>query len=117
MSGGKWDYNQYRFTEVIDDIKELISKNGQKKTEEELRLEYWNDKEWYEKHPEGLYHYKYPDEVIEKFKEGVDIIEKAQIFMQRFDWLLCHDDSEESFISRLEEELNELKIKNEKVST
>ena len=28
--------------------------------------------------------------------------------MQRFDWLLCHDDSEESFISRLEEELNEL---------
>ena len=68
MSGGHWDYLQYRLTDVAEDIDKLIEKNGQPKTEEELKEERWCDDEWYEKYPEDKFHYKYSDEVIEQFK-------------------------------------------------
>ena len=55
-----------------------------------------------------MFHYKYPDEVIEKMKEGIEVLKRAQIYAQRIDWLLSGDDGEESFLRRLEDELNEL---------
>ena len=109
MSGGRWSYVQYNFTDIIEDLKSLIYKNGKLKTSDELREESWRDSEWYEKYPEYKYHYKYPDEVIEKFKEGIKIIEKAQVYAQRFDWLLSGDDGEDNFLERLEEDLEKLK--------
>jgi len=108
MSGGHWDYLQYRFTDVAEDVKKLIEKNGKEKTERELAEDSWRDPEWYEKYPEDKFHYKYSDEIIEKFKEGLKHIELAHIYMQRLDWLLSGDDGEESFISRLEEDLKKL---------
>jgi ATP-dependent RNA helicase RhlE len=30
----------------------------------------WRSKDWYDKYPEDLYHYKYPDDIIEEFKNG-----------------------------------------------
>lgn len=108
MSGGHWDYLQYRFTDVAEDVKKLIEKNGKEKTERELAEDSWRDPEWYEKYPEDKFHYKYSDEIIEKFKEGLKHIELAHIYMQRLDWLLSGDDSDESFISRLEEDLKKL---------
>lgn len=107
MSGGHWDYIQYRFTDVSEDIKKLVEQNGKPKTKEELKDEYHDD-EWYKKYPEDLNHYKYPDEVIEKFKEGAEIIAKAQIYMQRIDWLLSGDDGEETFLERLNKDLDKL---------
>ena len=109
MSGGHWNYLQYRFTDVIEDIKHEIDKSGKPKTKEELKEESWRGSDWYEKYPEDLNHYKYPDEVIEEFKKGLELIEKAQIYMQRIDWLLSGDDGDESFIERLNEDLNKLK--------
>ena len=109
MSGGQWDYIQYRFTDVVEDMKRLINKNGKLKTLEEMKEEGEWAADWYEKYPEDKYHHKYPDEVIEKFKEGIEIIEKAQTYIQRFDYLLSGDDGEESFLERLEEGLNKLK--------
>ena len=109
MSGGHWNYLQYRFTDVIEDIKHEIDKSGKPKTKEELKEESWRGSDWYEKYPEYLNHYKYPDEVIEEFKKGLELIEKAQIYMQRIDWLLSGDDGDESFIERLNEDLNKLK--------
>ena len=105
MSGGQWDYLQYRFTDVSEDIDKKIRQNGQHKTEQELK-DGFHDVDWYEKYPEDKFHHKYPDEVIEEFKKGKEIIEKAQIYMQRIDWLLSGDDGEESFLRRLKEELN-----------
>jgi hypothetical protein len=49
--------------------------------------------------------YKYPDEVIEKFKEGVEIIRKAQIYAHRIDWLLSADDGEKEFLIKLDKDL------------
>ena len=34
MSGGHWDYLQYRLTDVSEDIEKLIEKNGQPKSVE-----------------------------------------------------------------------------------
>jgi hypothetical protein len=42
-------------------------------------------------------------------KEGIEALKRAQIYAHRIDWLLSGDDGEESFLRRLEEELNELK--------
>lgn len=108
MSGGHWDYLQYRFTDVAEDIKKLIEKNGKEKTERELSEDSWRDREWYEKYPDDKFHYEYSDEIIEKFKEGLKHIELAHIYMQRLDWLLSGDDGDESFISRLEDDLKKL---------
>ena len=108
MSGGHWDYLQYRLTDVSEDIEKLVEKNGKEKTKEELKEENWRDLDWYEKYPEDKYHTEYPEEVIEEFKKGAEIIKLAQIYMQRMDWLLSGDDGEESFLERLKQDKEKL---------
>jgi len=108
MSGGRWEYVQYRFTDVIDDLKSLIEKNGKEKTKQEMNDDGWRDPFWYDKYPEDRYHYRYPDDVIDEFKKAVDIMSRAQVYMHRIDWLLCGDDGDESFINRLKDELDKL---------
>jgi MoxR-like ATPase len=107
MSGGAFDYNQYKIGYIADQIEEVIVKNGVEKTQEEIK-DSWHNDEWYEKYPEELFHYKYPDEVIEKMKEAVKALKIAQEYAQRVDWLLSGDDGEESFLSRLEENLKKI---------
>jgi hypothetical protein len=108
MSGGAFNYDQYKIGYMVDQIEEVVVKNGVEKTPEDLKEEGWRDPDWYKKYPEDLFHYKYPDEVIEKMKEGIEVLKRAQIYAHRIDWLLSGDDGEESFLRRLEEELNEL---------
>jgi hypothetical protein len=111
MSGGFFDYKQWEISQIADSIEGIIEKSGRKKTKEELKDESWRGPDWYEKYPEDLYHHKYPDEVIEKFKEGLNIIRQAQIYAQRIDWLVSGDDGNDSFLRRLESDLNELNKK------
>ncbi len=108
MSGGAFDYRQWHIEQIADDIEDLIEKNGREKTREELKEEGWRNNDWYEKYPEDLYHYKYPDEVIERFKEGMKVLRVAAVYAQRIDWLISGDDGEESFLERLKEELGQL---------
>jgi hypothetical protein len=109
MSGGAFNYDQYKIGYMVDQIEETVVKNGVEKTPEDLKQEGWRDPDWYKKYPEDLFHYKYPDEVIEKMKEGIEVLKRAQIYAHRIDWLLSGDDGEESFLIRLEEDLNKLK--------
>ena len=108
MSGGAFDYNQYKIGYIADQIDEVIVKNGIEKTPQELKDESWRDPEWYIKYPEDKFHYKYPDEVIEKMKEAVRVLKIAQEYAQRVDWLLSCDDGEESFLRRLDENLKKI---------
>ena len=108
MSGGHWDYLQYRLTDVAEDIDKLIEQNGKPKTEEELKEETWRDEDWYNKYPEDRYYYEYDEDVIEQFKKAAHAIRIAQIYMQRMDWLLSGDDGDESFLRRIDEDLKEL---------
>ena len=112
MSGGRFDYLQYRLHDVVSDIKDEIEKSGRKKTDQELRDHFWWSEEDLEKYPEYRYHHKYSDEIIKEFKTAVDIIQKAEIYMQRIDWLLSGDDGDETFLERLKKDLS--KLKNEK---
>lgn len=40
MSGGKWEYIQYRLNDIIDDIKSEIKRSGKEKTAKELKEEW-----------------------------------------------------------------------------
>lgn len=111
MSGGHFDYLQHRINDIIESIEEQIDRNGREKTKEELREWGGYDPEYYEKYPDEKFYYKYSDEIIEKFKLGVEKLKKAYIYAQRIDWLLSGDDGPETFLERLKKELNENKIK------
>jgi hypothetical protein len=108
MSGGAFDYKQYNIGMIADEVEQIILNSGRPKTAEELRDTWGRDPEWYDKYPEDLNHYAYPEDVIEEFKKGLDILRKAQIYTQRIDWLISGDDGEESFHRRLKEELDKL---------
>lgn len=108
MSGGHFNYDQYKIGYIADEIEQIIRTSGKPKTKEELKEESWRDPDWYDKYPEDLYHYKYPDEVIQKFKEGIKIIRLAEIYAHRIDWLISGDDGEETFLKRLEGDINRL---------
>ena len=106
MSGGTFDYQQYKIGEIADQIEQYIFTNGKKKRQDELAS--YEDKDWLEKYPESAYHRKYSDEVIEEFKKAVYCLKKAQIYAQRVDWLIAGDDGEDNFLERLKDELTKL---------
>ena len=80
MSGGYFDYNQHRINYIIESIEEQIDRNG----------------------------YEYSAEVINEFKIGLEKLKEAYIYAQRIDWLLSGDDGPETFLKRLEEDLDKL---------
>lgn len=91
MSGGRFDYLQYRFTEIIDSIEqEIIDNNAEPRP-----------KDWWEPN-------NFSEATLAEFRNGIDAIKKAQIYAQRIDWLLSRDDGEESFHERLAEDLSKL---------
>ena len=111
MSGGFFNYDQARIRNIIDSIEDLINNNGRAKTEEEIIDGAWGTfyGDYFDKYPEDMFWWKYPDEVIEEFKKGLTYLKIAQVYAQRIDWLVSGDDGEESFFKRLEEELNDIK--------
>ena len=109
MSGGAFDYKQHNISMIADEIDQAIRDNGRPKTAQELRDESWGrDSEWYKKYPEDLNHYAYPDDIIEEFKRGLHIMRQAYVYAQRIDWLMSGDDGDDSFRTRLREELTTL---------
>lgn len=108
MSGGRFDYDQYKIGYIAEKIEHYIEINGKAKTSEELKNEGWRDPDWYEKYPEDKFHYEYSSEVIEKFREAVNYLKIAQVYAHRVDWLLSGDDGEGSFLKRLQEDLEKL---------
>lgn len=103
MSGGRFEYSQWRIRDISEAISEIISKQG---TENEKIEPYW-----VEKYPEDRYHPTYPVEINEAMKEAIKLLDTAYIYVQRLDWYLSGDDGLESFKTRLKEDLEELKNK------
>jgi len=109
MSGGAFDYENYKIAGIADDIEAIIEKNGRAYTREERK--YNMGEAWYKEYPEEAFHPEYPPEVIEKLKEAVTALRIAGVYAQRVDYLLSGDDGEENFLKRLEKELNQFKNK------
>lgn len=109
MSGGHFDYLQHRFEwEIIEPIQELIANSGREKTKEELKDDYsWYGEDRFQQHPEDKFHYKYPDDIIDEFQNAIHYLKMAQIYTQRIDWLVSGDDGEDSFRTRLKEDIEE----------
>ena len=81
MSGGHFDYNQHRISEIAYDVEQLILSNTE-----------------------------YSEETILEFRQGLDALNKAVIYAQRIDWLVSGDDGEESFHRRLNKELGKFNV-------
>lgn len=85
MSGGRFNYTQYKITEAADDLEIAIGKNG---TKDDRAF-------WRSLSPESK----------REIKKGLKILRKANVYLTRMDWLFSGDDGEESFLARLEEDL------------
>ena len=49
----------------------------------------------------------YSDQEINEFKNAINILEKAKIYLERIDWYFSGDDGPEAFIKRLKKDLKE----------
>lgn len=108
MSGGHFNYQQYEINNIIDSIEEELNQQGKQKPKNELYFA----EEYYKQYPDEKYYYTYPIEIQDKMKEAINALKIAAIYANRVDWFLSGDDGEESFIERLNEELNTLQLKN-----
>jgi hypothetical protein len=107
MSGGRFEYIQYRFSEIAETIESEISRSSKPKTTEEIKAESWRGPEWYERYPEDLNHHEYSPEVLDEFKKGVMFLKMAQIYTHRIDRLLSGDDGDDTFLERLSDDLED----------
>jgi hypothetical protein len=89
MSGGHFNYAQYRVEEIAREIEALIETNDDE-----------SDDEYGFKRGRG-----YPPEVIDRFREAAHTLYQAAEMAQRVDWLVSGDDGEGSFLKRWLEEV------------
>ncbi len=97
MSGGHFDYAQYKISMIADQVEQLIKKNDNNEKNE------YGDRI-------GAHFSK---ATIAEFKKGLLLLQQAEIYAQRIDWLASGDDGEAKFHERLKEDLLALKASNE----
>jgi hypothetical protein len=102
MSGGHFDYAQYQINDIVNDIEQIIANNNLEIAEDDKSKDDWG----FDEHS----NYEYPPHIIEEFKNAVKYLKIAQVYAQRVDWLVSGDDGEESFMKRLDEDLNKLNL-------
>jgi len=79
MSGGHFDYQQYRFNDIAETIRgDLYSEYVTQFTD---------------------------PSTAQQMRNAITLLQIASIYINRIDWLLSGDDSEETFHVRLEKEL------------
>jgi hypothetical protein len=93
MSGGHYDYAQYRINEIADAIQRVIETNNSDELDE---------------YGYTIGH-QFSPETIEEFKKGLAILQQAFVYAHRMDWLLSGDDGEDSFHKRLAHDLAKIK--------
>lgn len=89
MSGGYFQYDQYKIGQIADEVEQLIRSNDDTTPND------WGERKGRD----------YTAETIAEFRKGLHALRVAQIYAQRIDWLVSCDDGEDSFHSRLREDL------------
>lgn len=89
MSGGHFDYDQYRIGGIADEIDRLIQIN------DSTELDNYGQERGYHFTPE----------TITKFQQALLTLRMAKTMVQRIDWLVSGDDGEESFHRRWNQEM------------
>jgi aromatic ring-cleaving dioxygenase len=83
MSGGHFDYAQWRINDIARTIREDINCK------------------------EDVYVQSLDKKTIEVFKEAYDILLIAAEYAQRVDWVMSGDDGEDCFFERIDENIEE----------
>jgi hypothetical protein len=92
MSGGHFDYQQYKIDQIADQVEQLILDNDNALTDE-----------YDDRIGRG-----YSDETMAELKKGLLLLRQAAVYTRRIDWLVSGDDGEESFHRRLQADLREV---------
>lgn len=82
MSGGLFNYQQFRIRDITESLEEIIDTEKQS--------------------------HEYSKETMDEFVNGLAYLKAAYIYAQRIDWLVSGDDGEDSFHQRLKEELEKM---------
>ena len=93
MSGGHFEYDQFRIKTIWETIRAELDRQSNQKPDDEY---YYGE----DKYP------TYPKQIQDIFKDAIKYLKLAEIYAQRIDYFLSGDDGEENFIKRLEEEIN-----------
>lgn len=95
MSGGAFNYDQYKIGYMVDQIEQLI--------------QHWERddvNDWGERWRE-----RFSEREIGSFRIACYHLERAQIYAQRVDWLISGDDGADNYHLRLQHDLAELDAK------
>ncbi len=87
MSGGFFNYENYRLADIARQIEEVVLHNEENE------------------------YYQYNNETLLYMKVTVYMLEQADILCHRIDWLLSGDDGAETFEKLLEKQLSENIVK------
>ena len=82
MSGGHFDYDQYKIGYIADSIEYMIEKND------------------------------FRTDVLHHMKNAIKVLRTAEIYAQRVDYFVSGDDSADDFLRRLHDDLKELNDEN-----
>jgi len=82
MSGGRFDYDQYKLQSLSEDIQEIIERNNPLNPGD-----------------------RHSPEIIARYKEAAYNLERTYQMVQRIDWLESQDDGPESFMERWDAEV------------
>lgn len=102
MSGGAFDYAQYRIADIYTEIEDEIYGHSLDDEFDVNRYieDHWledSEKEYVRKHHHTIPNRsEYSKETIKEFKKGIALLKKAEVYAQRIDWLLSGDDGEDS---------------------
>lgn len=117
MSGGAFDYAQYRIADIYAEIEDEIYGHpidGEYDVNQYIE-DHWledSEREYIRKHHHTIPNRSgYSEKTIKEFKKGIALLKKAEVYAQRIDWLLSGDDGEDNFHERLKHDLEELKRK------
>ena len=89
MSGGHFNYDQYKIGQIYDMVEQLVISNSS------TELNIWGDSI-------GL---GYTEATISEFRTALRMLRRAEIYAQRIDWLVSCDDGEDTFHKRLAHDL------------
>jgi hypothetical protein len=92
MSGGFFNYNQFALQDVVEELEKVIRDNDS------------NDRDEYG----DLIGWGFSPEVIEQLKNTIMLTKVAAVLVHRADYLLSGDDGEESYLKRIQEDMEKL---------
>lgn len=114
MSGGHFDYNQWKLRDIADNLETYIY--GESLDEDDVKdfIKYMylteDERNYIVKNKHTIPNrYGFNKDTIKEFKKGLSLLRQAFVYTQRIDWLLSGDDGEETFHERLKEDLETLK--------